>query len=67
MYRQPVTSSRMSSVGYENNVLEVEFKNGSIYQYYNVSEQEYISFMTSGSLGRALSIIDKKHQYKRIK
>lgn len=67
MYRQPVNSSRMISVGYEDEVLEIEFTDGAIYQYYDVSEQEYINFIGSGSLGRALSILDKRHRYKRIR
>lgn len=66
MYRQPVSSSRMSSVGWEDETLEIEFKDGVIYQYYGVSEQEYINFINSSSLGRALSILDKKHPYRRI-
>ncbi len=57
MRRQPVSSSRMVSVGYEDNVLEVEFTDGAIYQYYNVSEGEYINFINSSSRGRALSIL----------
>lgn len=66
MERTPVSSSRMRSVGWENGTLEIEFNDGSIYQYYNVSEQEYINFITSSSLGRALSILDKCHRYSRI-
>ena len=66
MIRKPVSSSRISSVGYENETLEVEFKNGVVYQYYGVSELEYINFIHSGSLGRALSILDKKHPYREI-
>ena len=66
MNRHPVTSSRISSVGWENNTLEVQFKNGSVYQYYNVSADEYRSFMNSSSLGSALSELDKVHSYNRI-
>lgn len=66
MYRQPVSSSRISSVGWENNVMEVQFHNGAIYQYYNVSHTEYINFLNSSSLGSALSRLDKVHPYKRV-
>lgn len=66
MKRQMVSSSRIASVGWENDVMEVQFHNGSIYQYYNVSNSEYQSFLSSSSLGHALSILDKQHSYNRI-
>lgn len=66
MRRQPVSSSRISSVGWENNTLEIQFKNGSVYQYFNVTNAEYIRFMNSSSLGHELSNIDKTHAYKKI-
>lgn len=61
MNRQPVSSSRISSVGWENNILEIQFKNGTICQYHNVSETEYRNFIASPSLGSALSRLDKIH------
>ncbi len=66
MIRQPVSSSRISSVGWQNGILEVEFPNGAIYQYYGVSENEYINFINSPSLGSALSKLDKIHPYNRV-
>ena len=66
MHRNPVFSSRISSVGWENEILEIEFKNGAVYQYYDVSEQEYLNFINSNSLGHALSILDKKHPYHKV-
>lgn len=66
MQRHSVSSSRIVSVGWENNTLEVEFKNGAIYQYYNVSQSEYNNFINSSSLGHAISILDKSHSYKRV-
>lgn len=66
MFRQPVSSSRISSVGWENDVLEIEFKNGAVYQYYNVTHSEYVNFMNSPSLGSALSKLDKIHPYRRV-
>lgn len=67
MYRKAVDSSRITSVGWENNVLEVEFKNGAVYQYYDVSQSEYLSFISSSSLGHEISVIDKRHRYSRVK
>ncbi len=38
MNRVPVSSSNLAAVGYDpaGKVLEIEFLNGSIYQYFNV-------------------------------
>lgn len=66
MQRQYVSSSRISSVGWSNNTLEIEFKDGAIYQYHGVSEAEYQNFINSPSLGSALSRLDKIHPYNRI-
>lgn len=66
MQRHSVSSSRIASVGWENDVLEVQFHNGAVYQYYNVSRSEYQNFMNSPSLGSELSRLDKVHRYRRI-
>ena len=66
MYRQSVSSSRILSVGWKNNTLQVEFENGAVYNYYNVSKSEYIHFMNSASLGHEISVIDKTHRYERV-
>lgn len=65
--RKPVSSSRMRSVGWANDTLEIEFHDGSVYQYYNVSKSEYSSFINSSSLGSALSVLDKQHRYQKIR
>lgn len=66
MQRQYVSSSRIRSVGWENNTLEVEFKDGAVYQYHGVTKSEYHAFMNSSSLGSALSRLDKIHPYNRV-
>ena len=66
MQRQFVSSSRISSVGWENNTLEIEFKDGAIYQYFDVSKSEYQNFINSSSLGSSLSVLDKQHRYSKI-
>ncbi|WP_218729906.1 KTSC domain-containing protein [Brochothrix thermosphacta] len=66
MQRQFVSSSRIRSVGWSDNTLEVEFRDGVVYQYHNVSEFEYQAFINSGSLGSALSRLDKVHRYNRV-
>lgn len=66
MLRHPVSSSRIANVGWENNIMEVQFHNGVVYQYYGVSQSEYQSFLNSPSLGSALSQLDKVHRYHRV-
>ena len=61
MERTPVDSSTVLSVGYEPTTatLEVEFKSGGTYQYYNVPEPIYQGFMASDSKGKYLHVYIK--------
>jgi hypothetical protein len=54
MHRSSVSSSNIRSVGYEPDsfTLEIEFNDGSTYQYYGVPEVEFDAFMNSSSKGR---------------
>jgi hypothetical protein len=52
MYRVPVESSSIDSVGYEKNVLEVRFRNGGLYQYLDVPEEALAMLMRAESKGR---------------
>lgn len=54
MEREMVDSSTVLSIGYEptSSTLEVEFKNGGLYQYYNVPESIYQQLMASDSKGK---------------
>lgn len=56
MDRTPVTSSTVASVGYDPTTmtLEVEFHNGSVYQYFDVPEAEYHGLINAESVGRYL-------------
>jgi len=53
MERIPVSSSNIASIGYETDsqTLEVEFNNGTIYQYYDVPEHIYDELLSSSSVG----------------
>ena len=53
MIRQPVSSSNISSIGYdpESRTLEIEFHSGGIYQYFNVPESIYNALMSASSHG----------------
>lgn len=69
MVRQPVSSSNIASVGYEraSMTLEVEFRNGHIYQYLNVPEQTYVGLMSAPSAGRYLNLhVRDAYRYSRV-
>jgi len=57
MERTAVSSSNIGAIGYEaeTQTLEVEFLNGSIYQYAGVSVEEYEAMMNSDSKGKYLN------------
>lgn len=65
MDRKPVLSSNLASVGYEptNQTLEVEFLNGSIYQYSGVQLSVYSGLMAASSHGSYLDQYVKKAGY----
>lgn len=66
MQRHSVDSRRIASIGWEGTTMEVEFHNGAVYQYHNVSQAEYQSFLNEPSLGSALSRFDKVHPYNPV-
>lgn len=53
MIRKPVSSSNISSIGYdpESRSLEIEFHSGGVYQYFNVPESVYNALMSASSHG----------------
>jgi hypothetical protein len=56
MNRTYVESSNIASIGYdaESLTLEVEFKKGSVYQYYDAPSSIYDEFLASSSKGTYL-------------
>lgn len=70
MDRKYVSSSNIASIGYDstNQILEVEFLNGSIYQYYDVPETLYDGLMSADSHGKYLNEYIKKggYRYERV-
>ena len=69
MNRDYVASSNVASIGYDQmtETLEVEFLNGSIYQYYNVPKNMYDQLMKDSSKGRFLNTyIKNAYPYSRI-
>ena len=69
MNRIPVISSNLASVGYDPQTLtlEVEFSDGSIYQYFDVPETIFESLMQANSKGSFLATQIKHYfRYTRI-
>lgn len=67
MERENVSSSNIESIGYEDGVLEIEFKNGAIYQYYDVQEHIFNELMQAGSHGKYLAQhIKGFYRYSRV-
>jgi hypothetical protein len=69
MDRQPVTSSSVAEIGYDVNTmtLEVAFRNGTTYQYFDVPESLYQELMSSESVGRFLNEqIKNSYRYTKV-
>lgn len=68
MKRYSVDSSNVVSIGYEPTTatLEVEFYNGSIYQYFDVPEAIFQDFMNAPSKGKYLTTIKGHFRYARV-
>lgn len=54
MQRTRVRSSALTSIGYspEDEILEIEFHSGRVYQYLGVPTPEYENLIAADSLGR---------------
>jgi len=68
MTKQSVLSSNISSIGYESesSTLEMEFLDGSVYQYHGVPQSVYESLMAAASHGEYFSR-NIKNTYSFIK
>jgi len=66
MDMQDLESSVVSAAGYSR-VLEIEFKSGRIYQYFDVAEDVYTAFLNSDSKGKYFNAnIRGKFPYREI-
>jgi hypothetical protein len=54
MDRREVESSQLKSVGYdaEKRILEIEFKGGGVYQYFDVPAETHKALMEAESMGK---------------
>ena len=69
MIRDLASSSNIASIGYDphSETLEVEFTNGSIYQYFNIPAGLHEQFMTAPSKGQFLHYsIKNAYPYSRV-
>ena len=69
MQREPVTSSNVVSIGYDeaSETLEVEFFKSGIYQYQNVPKTIFDEFMATESKGQFLHVYIKPiYPYTRV-
>lgn len=70
MQRKAVISSNLQSIGYDetNRVLEIEFKNHTIYQYCGVPPGEYRGLMSAASHGSYHHAhIKNAYSYQRVR
>ena len=69
MKRQSVESSNLASIGYDaaNEILEVEFNHGGVYQYFDVPENVYEELMNADSHGRYfVHNIKDEYEYEKM-
>ena len=70
MNRTPITSSNLSSVGYDQSTstLEVEFRHGGVYQYFDVPAARYDGLLSAYSRGSYFDsfIKDGGYAYHRV-
>lgn len=61
MERLPISSTTIASVGYDEPtmLLEIEFTNGHVYQYFDVPREHFEGLMAASSPGNYLNTIIK--------
>lgn len=69
MDRVAVTSTNVESLGYDSasETLEVEFKNGTVYQYFDVPERVYEELRDASSVGGYLATqVKGVYRYSKV-
>ena len=71
MTRQPVQSSDVVSIGFDDelSMMEIEFHTGSIYLYHDVPRDFYMELATAPSIGEFVNRVLKRagFAYERVK
>jgi hypothetical protein len=67
--RDPVDSSVIASMGYiaEHYTLQIEFRSGEIYNYFDVPMEEFAAFRSADSKGTYLNQVFKLRGYRYIR
>jgi hypothetical protein len=69
MNRTEISSSNIKSVGYDKQtrILEVEFNNNQVYQYYDVEDRVFSELMSAESKGKYFyENIRKNYSYFKV-
>lgn len=69
MRRQPIESSSLASVGYDpkRRQLEVEFRTGHVYDYFEVPRSVYEGLRAAASAGRFFtSSVRNRFRYRKV-
>lgn len=69
MQRESVNSSTVAEIGYDEKsyTMEVLFRNGGLYQYFEVPQHEYQALRSASSIGAYISQnIKGKYRYARV-
>jgi hypothetical protein len=68
--RTPVSSTQLTSIGYDDasSTLEVEFRKGGVYRYFGVSAQTYRQLIAAQSIGTYFNdvIRDSGLRYRQV-
>ena len=69
MQRTPVSSTQLTSVGYEaaTFTLEVEFRKGGVYQYLGVSAEIHQQLMTAASIGTFFNTVIREGGFAYVR
>ena len=69
MQREPIDSSVIASMGYaaEQRILQLEFRSGDVYRYFDVPEEEYAAIRSAESKGTYLNQAFKPRGYRYLR
>jgi hypothetical protein len=70
MERTRVSSSNLASVGFDpdSSTLQIEFKDGGIYNYLSVPAQHFDGLLSAGSAGRYFHLhIKDRYRFERVR
>jgi hypothetical protein len=69
MPRELIDSSVIASMGYaaEQRILQLEFRSGDVYRYFDVPVEEYLAFRSADSKGTYLNQVFKLRGYRYIR